>query len=106
MTIPITKKTIFDKMGTNKHIEIAKRIQDNAPDDKKEIQRIMKLFARSRDARGRWSVNESVGRELLVYFRKYVDGTASNNLFGCGGCAQKMVSYMNQINNVWRNQIK
>ncbi len=106
MTIPITKKTIFDKMGKNKHIEIADYISENSVEDKKEIQRIMKLFEQHRDARGRWQVDQKVGNQLLVYFRKYVDGNASSNLFGCGGCAQKMVSYMHTINNVWRNQTK
>lgn len=103
MTIPIEKKTIFDKMGKNKHIEIAESI---SPKDKKDIQRIMNLFNDNRDARGRWSVNEKIGKELLVYFKKYVDSKASSNLFGCGGCAQKMVSYMNLINDTWRNQTK
>tara|TARA_R100001443_G_scaffold89091_1_gene95531 strand:- start:556 stop:864 length:309 start_codon:yes stop_codon:yes gene_type:complete len=102
MTLPIYKKTIFDKME-NKHIEIADKINFK---DKEEIKRLMKLFNRHRDARGNWVINEKHGRELLVYFKKYVDSSATTRLFGCGGCAKKMVAYMNKINNVWQNPIK
>ena len=103
MTIPVYKKTIFDKMSKHKLLEISNKISSI---DKKDIIRIMELFNKHRDARGRWNVPEKHGKELLVYFKKYVDPNAKTSLFGCGGCAQKMVSFMFQIYNTWQSQTK
>ena len=55
MTIPIYKKTIFEKMGIEKQTEIANKITIKDRDD---ITRLMKLFDGNRDARGRWNVPE------------------------------------------------
>ena len=55
MTLPIYKKTIFDKMNKNKLKDISNKISET---DKIEITRLMKLFNSHRDARGRWSVPE------------------------------------------------
>ena len=103
MTIPIYKKAKFEKMGIKKQTEIANKITIK---DREDIQRLMSLFSQHRDARGRWTINEKYGHELFVYFKKYVDTNAKLNLFGCGGCAQKMVNYMFGINKIWQNQIK
>jgi len=100
MTLPIAKKSIIDKMA-DKKTEIANTISG---EDKEEIQRLMLLFKKHRDARGRWKVPQKTGLELFAYFKKYVDPKASPNLFGCGGCAQKMVTYMADINKIWQNQ--
>jgi len=102
MTLPIAKKTIFDKMG-NKQTEIADQILG---EDKKEIQRLMKLFISRRDARGAWQIPRKEGNELFVYFQKYVDPKATPNIFGCGGCAKKMVDFMFSIYRIWQNQTK
>ena len=101
MTIPIFKKTIFEKMGNKRTTEIANKITIK---DQNDIVRLMKLFNAHRDARGRWNVPQKHGKELLVYFKKYVDPNATTRLFGCGGCAQKMVDYMFEIYKVWQNQ--
>jgi len=102
MTIPIYKKNIFDKMK-NKQNEIA----DSIPlDDKIEIQRLVGSLRKKRDARGNWAIRNDLGKELLVYFKKYVDPNVKENIFGCGGCATKMVNFMNNIYNIWQNQMK
>tara|TARA_R110000824_G_C15058626_1_gene662178 strand:+ start:235 stop:546 length:312 start_codon:yes stop_codon:yes gene_type:complete len=103
MTIPIYKKTIFEKMGIEKQTEIANKITIKDRDD---ITRLMKLFDGNRDARGRWNVPEKYGKQLLIHFQKYVDPKATTRLFGCGGCAQKMVEYMFGIYKIWQNQTK
>ena len=100
MTIPIYKTNIFEKMENKQH-EIADSI---SLDDKIEIQRIVGILRKRRDARGNWAIRNDVGRELLVYFRKYVDPNIKDNVFGCGGCAKKMVNFMNDIYNIWLNQ--
>lgn len=102
MTLPIAKKTIIDKMA-DKKTEIANQINH---EDKQDIKRLMKLFNKNRDARGRWNVPKNYGLELFAYFKKYVDPKATPNLFGCGGCAQKMVTFMADINKIWQNQTK
>jgi hypothetical protein len=102
MTLPIAKKSIIDKMADSK-TEIANKI---SVEDKKEIKRLMQMFNKHRDARGRWQVPKNTGLELFAYFKKYVDPKASPNLFGCGGCAQKMVTFMADINKIWQNQTK
>ena len=102
MTIPIYKKTIFDTMGNRKQ-EIAEEIE---PRDKVDVSRLIEMFLRKRDARGRWEIPQKEGMELLVYFKKYVDPKASNNIFGCGGCAAKMVDYMSEVYKLWQSPIK
>ena len=102
MTIPIYKKTIFDAMG-NKQIEIADKINET---DRKDIERLVVLFMNARDARGNWTIPRNEGLELFKYFQKYVDEKASPNIFGCGGCAKKMIEFMVSIDKIWRSQIK
>lgn len=102
MTLPIYKKTIFDKVN-NRQVEIANEI--NAT-DKKEITRMIKVFLQHRDARGNWQIPRQNGLELLPYFKKYVDANVTNNIFGCGGCAKKMVDFMFNIYKIWQNQTK
>lgn len=102
MPLPIYKKTIFDTME-NKQTEIADKI---VQEDKDEIYRIMSQLIAHKDARGQWKIPSNLGKELLVYFQRYVDPNARSNIFGCGGCASKMVEYMEKIYYIWRNQTK
>ena len=102
MPIPIYKKTIFDTME-NKQTEIADKIIQV---DKDEICRIMSQLISHKDARGQWKITNTLGKELLVYFQRYVDPNARSNIFGCGGCAKKMVGYMEKIYNIWQNPTK
>jgi len=102
MTLPIYKKTIFDKME-NKLTEIATAI---APDDRPEMERLVKLFVQHKDARGNWQIPEKEFKELLVYFQRYVDKNAKPNVYGCGGCARKVVETMFSIVKLWQNQTK
>ena len=102
MTLPIYKKSISDKM-TPRQIEIADEI--NA-EDKKEITRMIKVFLKHRDLRGNWQIPQKNGLELLPYFKKYVDPNVTTNIFGCGGCARKMVDFMFNIYKIWQNQTK
>ena len=102
MTIPRYKKSITDKM-TPRQIEIANEI--NAK-DKKEITRMIKVFLQHRDLRGNWMIPQKNGLELLPYFKKYVDPNVTTNIFGCGGCAKKMVDFMFNIYKIWQNPIK
>lgn len=100
MTLPIYKKNKFEKME-NKDVQIANNI---SLQDRKEIKRLISEFLRHRDARGNWVIPRKQGTELLHYFKKYVDPNVSTNIFGCGGCAKKMVEYMHKIYMIWRNQ--
>ena len=102
MTLPIYKKSITTKMG-QRQIEIASEI--NAK-DKIEISRMIKVFIKHRDVRGNWIIPKKNGLELLPYFKKYVDHKVTNNIFGCGGCASKMVEFMFNIYQIWQNQTK
>ena len=103
MTLPIYKKTIFDKMENKQTVLIANTITS---EDRKDVKRLMELFVRNKDARGGWQIPNKEGKELLVYFQKYVDKNARPNIFGCGGCAKKMVEYMFSIFKIWQNQTK
>tara|TARA_R100001244_G_scaffold43228_1_gene38823 strand:+ start:7305 stop:7616 length:312 start_codon:yes stop_codon:yes gene_type:complete len=103
MTLPTYKKTIFDTMGNKQTEFIANTI---TPEDRKDVERLMKLFIKYKDARGNWKIPNKEGKELLVYFQKYVDRNARPNIFGCGGCAKKMVEYMFSIYRLWQNQTK
>lgn len=102
MTLPIYKKTIFDTMK-NKQLEISEEINEA---DRKDIERLMGLFVKNRTARGQWQIPRQQGMELLPYFKKYVDNKVSPNIFGCGGCATKMVDYMFSIYKIWQSPIK
>ena len=102
MSIPIYKKTIFDTME-NRQTEIANKICN---EDKLEIQKLMDLFISNKDARGSWQIPRKQGMQMLPYFQKYVDNGARSNIFGCGGCATKMIDYMFSIYKIWQNQIK
>ena len=102
MTIPIGKKDIFDKMDKSKQT-IAESINES---DKTEIKSLIRQFIAHRDARGNWQIPNKQGRELLVYFKKYVDPNATDRLFGCGSCAKKVVNYMYDIFKIWQNQTK
>jgi len=102
MPIPIYKKTIFDTMK-NRELEIAEKIPQ---EDKDEICRIMSQLISHKDARGAWTIPNGLGMELLVYFQRHVDPNAKSNIFGCGGCAKKMVGFMERIYKLWQNQIK
>ena len=99
MTLPIYKKSISHKM-TTRQIEIANEISAT---DKKEISRMIQVFLQYRDARGNWMIPKKNGLELLPYFKKYVDPKVTNNIFGCGGCAKKMVDFMFNIYKIWQN---
>jgi len=100
MTLPIYKKSKFDEME-NKQNQIAK---DITSDDRKEITRLMVRFIKHKDARGAWQIPRKEGMQLLPYFQKYVDPNTKGNIFGCGGCAKKMVDYMFSIYKIWQNQ--
>tara|TARA_R100000655_G_scaffold24_2_gene145 strand:+ start:15315 stop:15623 length:309 start_codon:yes stop_codon:yes gene_type:complete len=102
MIIPIFKKTKFETMNKDKQT-IA---DDISIEDKEQICVLMKQFIKHKDARGRWQIPKNEGRKLLVYFRKYVDPKIKDNIFGCGGCATKMVNYMFDIYKLWQNPIK
>ena len=99
MTFLNYKKTIFDSMDQRK-IDIAKKINSK---DKTEISRLMERFIKHKDARGNWQIPRKEGMELLPYFQKYVDPNARSNIFGCGGCAKKMVDFMFQIYKIWQS---
>ncbi len=105
MVLPIFKKTIFDEMENKKitHQTIADSISS---DDKQDVIRIMKQLIAHRDARGNWNIPKKQGLEIFEHFKKYVDKNAKPTLFGCGGCAKKMVNYMHQIFKIWQNQTK
>ena len=102
MTIPIFKKAKFEKMNKDKQT-IADEI---LIEDKEQICLLMEKFIKHKDARGRWQIPQNEGRKLLVYFKKYVDPNITDNIFGCGGCAIKMVNYMFEIYKLWQNPIK
>lgn len=102
MVLPIYKKTIFDVME-NKDDENAAKFDSV---DKQAVQDLMVQFIKSRDARGQWQIPHKQGKELLIYFRKYIDPNVRDNIFGCGGCARKMVEYMFKIYKLWQNPIK
>ena len=102
MTIPIYKKAKFEKMNKDKQT-IADEI---LIEDKEQICLLMEQFIKHKDARGRWQIPQNEGRKLLVYFRKYIDPKIKDNIFGCGGCAIKMVNYMFDIYKLWQNPIK
>ena len=89
-------------MGT-RQVEIAKEIKGK---DKAEIIRLMEDFIRHRDLRGNWQIPRKNGLELLVYFKKYVDSNVSQNIFGCGGCAKRMVDFMFNIFQIWQSPTK
>ncbi len=102
MIIPIFKKSKFEKMD-NKKQTIAEEISS---EDKEQICLLIEKFIKHKDARGRWQIPKKEGRELLVYFRKYIDPKIKDNIFGCGGCAMKMVNYMFDIYKIWQNPTK
>lgn len=100
--LPIYKKDKFEKMDKAKQT-IAESVTTS---DKAEIKRLMNLFRSRRDARGNWYKPEKELRELLVYFKKYVDKNASNNVLGCGGCGNKILNFMNDIYLIWQSPTK
>ena len=102
MVLPIYKKSIFDVME-NKDNENAAKFDSV---DKQAVQDLMVQFIKGRDARGQWQIPQKQGKELLIYFRKYIDPNVRENIFGCGGCAKKMVEYMFMIYKKWQNPIK
>ena len=102
MPIPIYKKTIFDVME-NKDDENAAKFDSI---DRQAVENLMVQFIQNKDARGQWKIPRKEGLELLVYFRKYIDPNVRDNIFGCGGCAKKMVEYMFTIYKKWQNQTK
>jgi len=55
------------------------------------------------DARGRLMYHRSDAMDLLDYFRKYIDPDVPDNIFGCGGCANKIINQMKKIQKEWLN---
>ena len=102
MSIPIYKKSIFEKMGIT-HQDIANKIK---PKDRVQISILIERFIKHKDARGNWQIPRKEGMELLPYFQNYVDSGARSNIFGCGGCATKMVNYMHEVYKIWQNPTK
>ena len=103
MTIPIYKKTKFEKMIKKDKQTIA---DEFTLEDKEKVTDLIEKFMKNRDARGRWNIPKTEGRQLLVYFKKYVDPKIKDNIFGCGGCALKMLLFMVDVYKLWQNPIK
>ncbi len=70
-------------------------------DDRNDVDIILNRIRK--DARGRYMYNRSDAMELLIYFRRYIDPDVPDNIFGCGGCATKIITQMFKIQNEWLN---
>ncbi len=70
-------------------------------DDSNEVDIILSRIRK--DARGRYMYNRDDARLLLKYFRKYIDPDVPDNIFGCGGCATKIIVQMFKIQKEWLN---
>jgi hypothetical protein len=102
MVIPIPKFEIkFVNETTNNMHE--KRLSEKfSIEDRNEVDIL--LAQMKCDARGRLSYQREHAKQLLNYFRKYIDPNVPDNIFGCGGCAIKMIKQMQNIQKQWQNQ--
>lgn len=99
MVIPIFKKSKFDETQGNKTM---KDIAENVSiDDRNDIDIILKKFGR--DARGNLLWSRQNARLILPYFQKYIDPNIKDNIFGCGGCATKVINKMFRLQREWQN---
>jgi len=100
----IDKQKVYKKrkQKTNAEMaEIPEIAEQITLEDKIEIQRHLTNI--SRDARGRLNYRRGDASNLLPYFQKYVDSNVKGNIFGCGGCVNKMLDTMLKIGKQWRN---
>ena len=100
MVIPIFKKnTIIENKTKQQMKDIAEKIP---LEDKIQIDNILNKI--KKDARGRIVYTRNDATAVLVYFQKYIDPKVKGNIFGCGGCAQKMLNTMFNLQKEWQNQ--
>tara|TARA_R110001592_G_scaffold268231_1_gene534438 strand:+ start:139 stop:453 length:315 start_codon:yes stop_codon:yes gene_type:complete len=101
MAIPIPKFQIkFVKKTTNNMHEqrLAERF---SIEDKNDVDILLAQI--KFDARKNLIYQREHARQLLLFFRKHVDPDVPDNIFGCGGCAKKMIMQMFKIQNAWQN---
>lgn len=101
MVLPITKfdiKFVKKTIGNMHEKRLAERF---SIDDRNDVDIILNRIRK--DARGRYMYNRSDAMELLIYFRRYIDPDVPDNIFGCGGCATKIITQMFKIQKEWLN---
>ena len=59
-----------------------------------------------KDARGRFMYSKHDALALLPFFNKYIDPKVGKNIFGCGGCVDKVMNKMFQLQKEWQNLTK
>mgnify|MGYP003626081635 CR=1 FL=1 len=101
--IPTYKASITFVKQTKNNMHEQRLAERFSIDDRNQVDIILKRFRK--DARGNLSYVKKDALELLTYFQKYIDPDVSNNIFGCGGCAKKIINQMQLIAKQWQNQI-
>ena len=101
MVIPIPKFEIKFVTETKNNMHTKRLSEKFSIEDRNEVDIL--LAQMRRDARGQIAYQREHARQLLGYFRKYIDPDVPDNIFGCGGCATKMINQMFKIQNEWRN---
>jgi len=101
MVIPIPKFEIKFATETTNNMHEKRLSERFSIEDRNEVDI---LLAQMRyDVRGRLSYQREHARKLLLFFRKHVDPDVPDNIFGCGGCAKKMIDTMFKIQREWQN---
>tara|TARA_R110000824_G_scaffold307292_1_gene494804 strand:+ start:309 stop:632 length:324 start_codon:yes stop_codon:yes gene_type:complete len=98
MVIPIYSKTLnIVRQKTNQKImnNIEQVAETISLDDQLEIEKITNQI--TNDARGNIQYNRTQALNLLPFFQKYFDKNVTTSIFGCGGCAKKLVRTMKQL---------
>jgi hypothetical protein len=107
MVIPIySKKLNIVKQKTDEKImnNIQKVAENVSLSDQLEIEKITNQI--NYDARGNIQYSRNQAKNLLPYFQKYFDPNVSGSIFGCGGCAQRLVKTMKQLTNYLNGKTK
>ena len=102
MVLPITKFEIKFVKETKNNMHEKRLSERFSIEDKNEVDLLLKQI--QRDARGNLIYQRETAKQILLYFRKHVDPDVPDNIFGCGGCATKMLNTMFKIQHEWQNQ--
>jgi phosphotransacetylase len=101
IVVGIKKPRIFEQ---TKHFTMKEIADKVSIDDQNEIDNLLKKIRK--DARGRFMYNKKDALAILPFFNKYIDAKVGKNIFGCGGCVNKIMNKMFELQKEWRNLTK
>jgi len=101
MVMPIIKSSISFVKKTENNMHEKRLAERFSIDDRNEVDIILSKI--KPDARGRLMYQRNDAMDLLQYFRKHIDPDVPDNIFGCGGCATKIINQMFNIQKEWLN---